>query len=382
MPYRARRILEEAEISLGDLAAASRRNKSTWSRFLRCQLDPEPPELRGIVEDVLRERVLPVPGDLWRIEATAEFNETEEISMQAMTLSDQARQAFRLFVAPFDPEAMIDPAGGDHLDRLYLPPRHLFVELRLKQALTKAGFVAVYGEPGSGKTTLLRKAIRGAALVKPVVQVMPANVERRKLTAMHIAAEIIRQLSTHDVPRTANQRDALAADVLREHYQQGHRVALIIDESHELPTDTIKDLKRFHELGDGLFRLLAIVLVGQTELQQRFELARNHRLREAIIRCELLHLPPMKERGAVRAYMETRFGWIGAQLEDSWEPAAVDELERRLAVHDQQLPVLIGNLANAAMNAAYRRGNPRVTPDEVADVWGASAADLQEWGLS
>jgi type II secretory pathway predicted ATPase ExeA len=390
MAYRARRLLlDTLEISLSDLQAETGRSRTTWSRMLNARLDPEPEGARAEVEALLEGRGVAVPRDLWELEreATPESNPEpptsaqEGIAMRGQSLIEDARVHFRLFRNPFDPDALVGEDGTDHLADLYLPTAHRFAEARLLQALTGAGFVAMYGEPGSGKSTLIKRALRGAAERKPLVVVTPANVERRKMTAMHLGAEIIRQLSEESVPRTANVRDAVATQVLRQRYQQGQRVALVIDEAHELPMSTLKDLKRFHELDDSYLRLLAIVLVGQSELAQRFELERNHQLREVIIRCQLIHLPPMRGVEQVRGYMMTRFGWVGAVLDDVWEREAVDELARRLGEHDQQLPVLIGNVATAAMNVAWNRGNPQVTVDEVIDVWSATPAQLREWGL-
>lgn len=390
MGYVARRVLADAGISLTELVREAGLSKTTWSRLLNGVLATEPEGARARLEALLTARGVVAPAELWHPEPDPEDRgpgsnsplQPQELPMQGHALSESARMHFKLFVSPFDGEALVDPAGGDHLKDLYQPIAHRFIEARLVQALTKAGFVALSGEPGSGKSTLLEKAYRGAAEIKPLVKVATPNIERRKLSAMHVSAEIIRQLSEEAVPRTANVRDALAAEVLRQRYEQGQRVVLVIDEAHELPDTTIKDLKRYHEMRHGFAQLLAIILVGQTELAQRFELERNHRLREAIIRCQLVKLPPMSGAGEVRGYMETRFGWGGASLADSWEPDAVDELARRLAVHEQQYPIIIGNIANAAMNLAYCRGNPRVTSDEVIDVCAARPDQLQAWGLA
>jgi type II secretory pathway predicted ATPase ExeA len=387
MPYRARALFFDAGLSLSELAAERGYHKSTWSRLLAAKLDPEPAGIRTLFEEHLVAHGVNAPRDLWQLVPegqTPSSPEQGEIGMRGQSLLEEARAGFRLFRNPFDPDAIVADDGDSRLHDLYLPTPHRFAESRLLQALTGAGFLALYGEPGSGKSTLLARTRRAAAERRPLVVVNPANIERRKMGAMHIAAEIIRQLSDERVPRIANMRDHVATEVLKQRYAQGQRIALVIDEAHELPTATIKDLKRYHELADGFVRLLAVILVGQSELARRFELERNHELREAIIRCQLVHLPPMRAPGDVRRYMETRFRWVGAALLDVWETEAVDELERRLAEHDQQIPVLIGNVATAAMNLTWARhaeGVP-VTQDEVIDVMTASAEQLRIWGLA
>lgn len=385
MSYRAKDYLDEAGVSLGELVRLCGRSKATWSRFLSGERAPATGDPRAEIETVLQERGVGIPRDLWHFEGTAipaapePLQTQEEVRMQGQALSPAAMAHFRLFKSPFDAEALVTPDGGDQLENLYLPLSHQLVVARLVQAYTKTGFVAVAGEPGSGKTTLNQLAEQRANEVYPVIRVTPANVERRKLTAMHLAAEIIRQLSESSVPRTANARDALAAEILKQRYGQGQRVALVIDEAHELPTDTIKDLKRYHEFAHGFARLLAIVLIGQSELAARFDLERNYRLREVIIRCQLLPLPPMRKASA--AYLATRFGWVGKDIAEVFEPEALQAIEDRLAVHDQQLPVIISNVATAAMNIAARRGNKLVTDEDVEEVWSYTPEQLQEFGL-
>lgn len=387
MPYRAHALFFEAGLSLRQLAAEKGYHKSTWSRLLAAKLDPEPAGIRELFEEFLVASGVEVPRDLWQQDFEGEEPSSPvrgEIGMRGQSLLDEARLAYRLFRNPFEPDAIVDEDGEARLHDLYLPTTHRFAESRLIQALTGAGFVALYGEPGSGKSTLLARTRKAASDRRPLIVVSPANIERRKMTAMHIAAEIIRQLSDERVPRTANVRDHVAEEVLKQRYAQGQRLALVIDEAHELPTTTIKDLKRYHELADGFVRLLAVILVGQSELARRFELERNHELREAIIRCQLVHLPPLRGPGDVRHYMETRFRWVGASLLEVWDTDAVDVLEHRLGEHDQQIPVLIGNVATAAMNLAFNRHGPAqlVTQDEVIDVLTGSAEQLRAWGLA
>ncbi len=389
----AKRLLQEAGIGPTALERRTGVSKSSWSRVLNGTRELRSRRARASVERILLKEGVDFGEDLWELESEPTTDggvagdeprcpEPEtEIHMQGQSLSQDAQRKWGLFMSPFDNDAIIDPATGfGRLDDLFLPPGHRFAEERLVQAFIKAGFVALAGEPGSGKSTLLERAFLRAHELKPMDMVTPANVERRKLRAPHISAELIRQLSELPVPRMANTRDALAAEILKQRYEKGRRVALVIDEAHELPHDTIKDLKRFHEFSDGFARLLAIILIGQTELRARFDLERNYRLREAIIRCQLVVLRPMA--GQVDGYLRKRFGWLGKELDDVFAADAVKAMESRLAVHEQQYPVTIGNVATAAMNIAARRGISKlVTEDDVEAVWAATPEELQDLGL-
>lgn len=377
MGLRIKGVLERLGVGPSELGRRFGRSRSTWSRVLAGEREAN--GARAEVEALLEERGLPVSADLWT--QVRDDDPPREVSMQGQYLSEHARSHFRLFRSPFEQEAIIGTGadGRQKVNDLYMAPGHRFVEERLRQALLTAGFIAIAGEPGSGKSTLLDSALRRAGDAADVVRVTPANIERRKLTAAHISAEIIRQLSEEQVPRMSNVRDSLAAATLAHRYSEGQRVALVIDEAHELPHNTIKDLKRFHELRHGYAQLLAVILVGQTELRARFDSERNYVLREAIIRCQMVTLGPMV--GHVPNYVAKRFEWVAADVNESWEPDALNMLERRLAVHEQQYPVLIGNAAVAAMNVAARRGNKRVSEEDVEGVWAASPEQLQELGL-
>lgn len=377
---RVKAVLEGLGIGPSELERRYGMSKTTWCRFLAGGREIKGRDPWGDVARLLQERGLPVTPDLFNPERDG-AEPSLEARMQGQYLSEAARKHFKLFRDPFVPSAMTKklPGGGMELQDLFLPASHRFIEERLRQAAMSAGFIALTGEPGSGKSTLLSSALRRASDVTSVVRVSPANIERRKLTAAHIAAEIIRQLSEEPVPRMANTRDSKAQEVLVQRYEEGQRVALVIDEAHELPHDTIKDLKRYHELSYGFAQLLAVILVGQTELRARFDAERNYRLREAIIRCQLVTLPPMK--GHTADYIARRFEWVEHDVTTVFDLDGLEALEARLGVHEQQYPVLIGNAAVAAMNVAARRGVERVTDEEVDAVWASTADQLMELGL-
>lgn len=377
---RVKAVLDGLGVGPSELERRFGMSKTTWSRFLCGGREIKGRDPRGDVTRLLEERGLPVTPDLFTQERDGDAPSLEA-RMQGQYLNETARQRFKLFRDPFAPSAMVKelPGGGLEPNELYLPPSHRFIEERVRQAAVAAGFLALAGEPGSGKSTILDSALRRAGDATSVVRVTPANIERRKLTAAHIAAEIIRQLSEEAVPRMANARDAVAQEVLAQRYEDGQRVALVIDEAHELPHETIKDLKRYHELRYGYAQLLAVILVGQTELRARFDASSNFRLREAIIRCQLVTLPPMK--GHVPAYIARRFEWVNHDVADVFDEDALRTLEARLGVHEQQYPVLIGNAAVASMNVAARRGAERVTEEEVEAVWASTPDQLQELGL-
>ena len=75
----------------------------------------------------------------------------------------------------------------------------------------------------------------------------------------------------------------------------GFAHVLIIEEAHDLSIATLKYLKRFWELEDGLKKLLSILLIGQTELAGKLDESKNYEAREIIRRMELLKIEPLSD---------------------------------------------------------------------------------------
>jgi type II secretory pathway predicted ATPase ExeA len=306
--------------------------------------------------------------------------------MEAQFLSETVLAKHRLFRDPFAPEAIADADGKPRLMNIYLSAAHRAALMRLTQVITRAGMMALYGQPGVGKSLLRDRALHDAAELTAgkLIVVAPANIERRRMTAHHIVAELLRQLADSPdqvTPRNVNARDAMLAEVLLRLYKAGHRVILAIDEAHELPIETLKDLKRLHEVRHGYLALLGILLVGQHELRTRMDPERSPILTEVALRCTTMELGPMIERGEVRGYIAARLALVGdAKVDALFEDDAIMEIERRLGVHRQQIALQVNNCATAALNRANVLGDDRVTAEHVEDVFSATREELQRWG--
>jgi type II secretory pathway predicted ATPase ExeA len=369
-PLRAQAVLRDCGISLRDLERATTRAYATWGYMLggKRPLHLTPAD-RAAVEELIR-AVAPeaVTDDLW-LPAPPEAPATptpERYVMHRHTLLESARLAWQLFVNPFADDAIVDERhGGTHLEHAYLPPSHEVILGQLTTAIVKAGMIAVSGESGSGKTTLRHLAqLRADRMRAGRVRVLqPSNVERRRLTSGHVADEIIRQLGSNEdrTQSNANRRDALAAEILRRTYAQGYRTVLVIDEAHELPTHLMHDLKRWGELEDGFARLLGVLLFGHPELSRRLDPVRAPHLMELSQRMQLIEMPTM--RGHVAKYMAARCAWVGADLNALFAEDGLRAMEARLAVHDQAHPLMVNNLATAALNVAHTAGVSRVDAD-------------------
>jgi type II secretory pathway predicted ATPase ExeA len=245
-------------------------------------------------------------------------------------------------------------------------------------------FVAIIGESGAGKSTLaedleqrLIDENRDVVVIRPYVLQMELNDSKGKtLKSGEIARAIIRTLDETAVCK--NSPDALASQLhtmLKYGVRQGRRHLLLIEEAHCLPVPTLKHLKRFLELKDGLRGLLGIALIAQPELRTRM-LSAGPEVREVLQRCEMIDLAPLD--ADVGPYLGHKFARFDLKLSDVFANDAADAIRARL-IHMPRggkatdaksicYPLVVNNLVVRAMNAAAEAGYPVVDASVIASV--------------
>ena len=322
--------------------------------------------------------------DLHRLEKelnaqlTPNNNETENEGDDIMLLSKQslspaARRHFKLVRDPFD-----DPSSEREV---FLTDDARYVLGSMMDAALHGNFLAVVGESGSGKTTLRRLMLdrlktegENVIIIEPYILTTGGQGKDAKpLRAGHIAEAILAAVAPgRRVPASSEARSRLLHEQLRQSNRGGNRHLLLIEEAHDLHTHTLKSLKRFFELEDGLQRLLSIVLIGQTELGVKLS-SSGADVREVVQRCDVVHLPPLRD---VPGYIRHRFNCAGVEPDSVFEPDSLDELRQRLIVSrggkaggtDLAYPLAVANLATRSMNLAASIGEPLVTADVVRQV--------------
>lgn len=305
-------------------------------------------------------------------EETAE-QEEDPMILRKQTLTMQARQTFGLVRNPFaDPETSAD---------VFMSPDIRFARETLYQAATGSGFLALVGESGSGKSTLKDELITRihdenlpVIIIEPYTLAMAASESQGKpLRSSHIAEAIISTVQPGArIPSSPEMRFRRLHEILKASHTAGMRHCLIIEEAHDLHRHTLKSLKRFHELKDGLARLLSIILIGQTELEKKLRVT-DASVREVVQRCDVIHLAAIADPGA---YLRHRFGHAGADFDTAFSPDAIEEIRANLTVSPDSrgdgvymgYPLMIANLATAALNLAASVGEKQVTADVVRMV--------------
>lgn len=297
--------------------------------------------------------------------------------LEKQTLEASARQHFGLKRNPF-----IDDVQT--LDDVFHTASVLKARAALLDCAQHHGFMALVGESGSGKSTLaeeLEERLRKepgpeVVVMRPYVLGMEENDSKGKTLKAGALSEAAIWALDADASLRANgeARFRQMHKMLRESSRAGRRHLLLIEEAHAMPTPTLKHLKRFWELKDGMSRLIGVALIAQPELRMRLAV-QNKDVREVGQRCEIYQLEPM-HGDELEGYLRHKFARFGLKYEDVFAPNAADAIRQRL-IHVPRgarardgisicHPLVVNNLVARAMNAAAAVGSPVVDAQVIA----------------
>ena len=296
----------------------------------------------------------------------------EEIHMllRKTTLTPQARRHFNLAGDPF-----ADPTTTEEV---FLSSDIRYVREAMYQVARHNGFLAVIGESGAGKSTLREELVDRIHREAPSVTVVEPYVLAtegkdgvgKPLRSQHIAEAIM--ACVDPLAKTKSSPEARFRQLhesLRQSAKAGHKHVVIIEEAHSLPLTTLKHLKRFLELKDGLRPLLSILLIAQPELLDKLSV-QNPEIREVAQRLEIVTLPALGTN--LEEYLALRFKRAGVSLDKVFDRDALAALRTRLTPGrgDNSLtyPLVVHNALSVAMNRAVDLGVPLVTGDVVKGV--------------
>lgn len=384
MAANLRNRLEESGLSQAELARRLGISSSSLSLYLdgARKLKGRPQLAHEISAEIKKQNAQSISsGRPTAAKAALLKKEEEQMLLQKQTLTQAAKKHFCLSADPFANDVV---CAAD----VFNSPDIRYVRETLWQHTKHGGLIALVGESGSGKTTvisdykdrLLRDG-RDVIVIEPSVLYMEENDTRGKtLKSAHIIAAIIATIAPKESPkRDPEARARQVKALLTAGHRAGQRHVLIIEEAHCLPTPTLKHLKRFAEIKDGLAPLLSIVLVGQPELRSRLSV-NNAEVREVAQRCDMIELPALDNELA--NYLKFKFARISTDVSSVLTPAAIDALRERLTFAKRSTgkssmtssatslvyPLAVANAVTAALNLATSLGAPIVDVDVIKEV--------------
>ena len=125
------------------------------------------------------------------------------------------------------------------------------------------GFVMITGRPGTGKTTLVNDLVDSLS---------PAEVSVAMLVSTQLDANDLLRMVAYsfglegELPHKAMVLQRLTR-LLTNHYKEGRRALLIIDEAQDLSVSALEELRLLTNLQLNSQPLLQIFLLGQEELK-------------------------------------------------------------------------------------------------------------------
>ena len=239
---------------------------------------------------------------------------------------------------------------------LYRSAKHAEALARLQYAVDEQDMVMLTGDIGSGKTMLSRALIDSLdASYYPVLIINP------RLSPSQLLRTLALRLGMNEAGRYRHGiLDGINAK-LYEVFEAGRRAVLIIDEAQLIPgKSTFEELRLLTNFQLDDRNLLALVLIGQTELRDRLDRRQYKALRQRI--GMQYHLTALSE-AETREYVKHRLRVAGREAE-----LFNDEAITLLFEHSEGVPRLINTLAGNALVEGFGRGAVQIGREVMESV--------------
>ena len=173
----------------------------------------------------------------------------------------------------------------------------------------RKGILVVVGKEGVGKTSLLLQ-LQPALEREGIRTAWVFNAIDNKIELLEAIVHGF-DLNVPEAPHIAELVERLHRFFLHSH-KEGKHCAIVIDEAHLLDLQTMEVLRMLSNLEVGGERLVQILLVGKSELRQKFE---RPQLREYRNRIGLFHeLHPLPPRD-LKEYVDFKLSRAGSSLQ-------------------------------------------------------------------
>ena len=266
-------------------------------------------------------------------------------------------QAFGLRQNPFT--LTPDPAF------LFLTEQHREALAGLTYALLqRKGFAVLTGDAGTGKTTLLSRILRFI----PSSRLQFSLIVNPTLTPAEFLELALLDFGVTDIPESKARRLWLLQQLILRGHREGKVSALIVDEAHKLSHEVLEEIRLLGNFEDVDQKMLQILLIGQTELDQTLDRQDLRQLKQRIeVRLSLTPLKPTE----VEEYIRHR--WLRAG--GTAHPFTAEAIED-IGYASKGIPRVINVVCDSALMAAFAGGASRVADSHIREA--AKDLDLGE----
>lgn len=240
-------------------------------------------------------------------------------------------------------------------------PRYLYMSEHHREALAHLLYgissdgclILLTGDVGTGKTTVCRS----------LLEQLPENTETAiivnpKLSVQELLETICEELEIAFEKSSTSVKsyiDGINRHLLNSH-TQGKTTVLIIDEAQNLDMEVLEQLRLLTNLETNTAKLLKIVLIGQTELQEKLKSPKVAQINQRI--TSRYHLAPLNKSDAASFIQHRLIVAGGGRMQFFTEQA----LHRAYQLSNG-IPRLINILCDRALLGAYVEEKSQVTEE-------------------
>lgn len=205
-------------------------------------------------------------------------------------------------------------------DNLYIPVMTEEVLGRLEHAAKRQMFAVVTGDCGTGKTTVVRRLKETLDSSKFMLMYLADS----KLTPRHFYKGLLEQLGCEAKFYRGDAKRQLHREIeLMRGIHSLHPV-VVVDEAHLLDREMLEEVRFLLNVKMDAQSPMSLILVGQSELRERFKLQTYAAIRQRVdLQCVLSHF----DRAQVGEYIKQHLIYAGA-TQDIFSDGAVDAIFR------------------------------------------------------
>ncbi|MDM8546149.1 ExeA family protein [Candidatus Venteria ishoeyi] len=259
-------------------------------------------------------------------------------------------------------------------------PDFLFLSDTHKEALAslvygvseRRGFILLTGEVGTGKTTVLRSFLETLENGLENKQVRSFYLLNAQLSFFEVLCNILDLSEPAEIKTcSTNQLVQQLYQTLIADYAAGRNVVLIIDEAQHMPVETLEQLRLLSNLETGKDKLLQIILVGQTELEQKLQRFELRQLRQRIaVRAHIKALTKIESLAYIRFRLETAQFNSATDTVPVFTHAAIKYIVKQAQGYPRVINILCDNALITGFGYQQRPVSTKIIKEVLSDIQG------------